>query len=261
MDALLIAFGFVVGCLAGLLGIGGGMLIIPSLTFLAPYLGLPLYSIHTVSGLAAVQSLGASSLSAWVYFVQRRLRWAWVWPLASGGILGGFAGSVISVMLPEKVLYMIFIFFLMTSLVMTLFRQYFRRASLFRRIDKQQEPTLKQRWFLIFAGFVIGAIAGSLGVGGSVLVIPMLMTQFHQRTKHAIANSIGFVLITSLSAVLGKAVVGLIPIPQAFYLSLGSIAGGWVGARTNRQLPSVWLRAALMLLMVMTIIRTMLEIV
>ncbi|MCA9799367.1 MAG: sulfite exporter TauE/SafE family protein [Cyanobacteria bacterium HKST-UBA04] len=254
-------FGFIIGCVAGTLGIGGGLLMIPALSFIAPLLGLPHYPIHLASGLSAVHVLGSSSLSTWVYINQRRMRWQWVWPLGIGSIAGGLLGGVVSKYMPEIMLYSVFVGFLIMAFLMTVFRKRLRQVSLFDKDEIDEHPNTTQRVFLALVGFIVGFVAANIGVGGSVLVIPILMTQFHQRTKHAIANAAGFVMLTAVASVVGKAMVGLIPLPEAIFLTLGSISGGLVGARANRFIPSLWLRTALATVIMVSLIRTLFAII
>lgn len=107
--AILLLLGAVVGVLAGLLGIGGGLLVVPALLFLLPYAGISteivmqlalatsLATIILTSGSSALNHLKLGNVDVFV------VKW-----LMPGVVVGGFLGSVVAEWIPSQYLPKVF---------------------------------------------------------------------------------------------------------------------------------------------------------
>ena len=83
---------------------------------------------------------------------------------------------------------------------------------------------------LLVIGVVAGLLSGLLGVGGGIVMVPLLVlwAGFGQREAHA--TSLGAIVPISLAGVLTYGIAGAVRVPAAAALAVGSVAGARVGA-------------------------------
>ena len=158
--ACLLAMGVFVGFLAGLLGIGGGMILTPFFTFLLPYTGI---GDNVVVHVAIATSLGTivfTSLSS-MYAHNKRgaVLWRVVFSVAPGILVGAVLGAKISSLLSTAVIALIFALFVGFSATK-----------------------------MFFAGIFIGAVSAFVGAGGGFISVP-LMVYCNVPMKKAVGTS------------------------------------------------------------------------
>jgi uncharacterized membrane protein YfcA len=96
----------------------------------------------------------------------------------------------------------------------------------------QEQPTpavLDRR--LAAIGGAGGVLSGLLGVGGGIVMVPLLVLWAGYRQREAHAMSLGAIIPISLASVVTYGVAGKVRIEFAIALALGSIAGARLGAR------------------------------
>ncbi|WP_370262479.1 sulfite exporter TauE/SafE family protein [Limnobacter sp.] len=181
--AALLCLGVVSGVLAGLLGIGGGMLLVPFLTFLMVSQGVPAeHVVHSsiATSLAIIMFTSISSMRA--HHKAGAVRWDIVKPLTPGILVGGFVGSKVVSYLPTKELALVFGAFVIFSA----YQMY---------ADKKPKPTrtLPGKGGLFGVGSVIGAASAIVGAGGGFLSVPfMVWSNIHLRNAVATSAALGF---------------------------------------------------------------------
>jgi uncharacterized membrane protein YfcA len=153
--AELLVLGCVSGFLAGLLGIGGGMLLVPALTFLASVQGFASDYVVKMAVAMSLATIWFTSLSS-VRAHHRRgaVRWDVVGLLAPGIVMGSLLGAQIARLLSTRMLALVFAVFVSYSAV-----QMF--------IDKKPRPSrqLPQGAGMFGAGGVIGTLSSLVGPG------------------------------------------------------------------------------------------------
>lgn len=102
-------------------------------------------------------------------------------------------------------------------------------------------------YLLVGAG--AGVLAGLLGVGGGVVIVPVLVWVFRHNgfddsllMQIAVGTSLGTIVVTSLSSIRAHQRRGAIVWPIVLRLSPGIVAGAWLGAVIADALPSLWLQ-------------------
>lgn len=258
MEAVfLIGLGFLIGILAGLLGIGGGILMVPALIFLPPMWGHPSYGIYEATGISAVQALMAGISGAYAHAKKHAVDTALLMPLALGSVLGGFLGGLVSGMVSELVLYALFESLLLLQLMTILL--FAKKATPMEAGLGGQKPVGWVMGGVIGVG--VGLVAANTGVGGALILLPILIYLFHVPTRLAIGTGAAFVVFTAASASLGKWMMGLIPLEDAFLVSLGSLAGGYIGGILSHKLPVAILQKLLLMLVLLAFIRILFQII
>jgi uncharacterized protein len=234
-----------VGFLSGLLGIGGGLQMVPGLVFLAPYvLGEPLVSAKAATGIAAVQALASSFSSTLVHLKNGVMKRRLVLLFGIPAILGGYVGSFFSAFWNPDIILGILAF----ALAITLFLGIRKYIKTLRSISEPETfisewNVLKAKWLWILPfSTLIGGLAGIIGMGGAVFYVPFMTEIVGLPVRQAIITGTGIVILTSLGSVLGKAQAGIVPWELSLYISAIAFLGGWLGARVQARVQNTHLR-------------------
>jgi uncharacterized protein len=239
MDILiLLSMGALAGFLAGLLGIGGGLVIVPVLALVFAGQGVePSVIMHLAIGtsLATIVITSLSSIRA------HHRRGAVDWPvfarITPGIILGGLLGSGLAALLPSDVLRTAFALFMLLVAV--------RMAFDLAPAPHRQLPG---RLGMGFAGTLIGTVSTLMGIGGGTLSVPFL-TWCNVTMRRAVATSaaIGLpIAVTGTSvymttgwgqAALPPLSLGYINLPAFVGIVVASILFAPLGARLAHAVP------------------------
>ena len=239
------ALGCVVGFLAGLLGIGGGMTMVPLLMLAFIYQGFaPERVVHMAIATAIGVMVFTSLSSARAHHAHGAVLWP-VWRVLMPGIvLGSLLGPQIVKGISTQLLAAIFA--VIASLTAT--------QMLIDRKPKAARE-LPGALGLSGVGFAIGLISSMFGAGGAFISVPF-MTWCNVRIHNAVATSaalglpvaiagtIGFVIAGLRETGLPRYSVGYIYLPALIAISIGSVLMAPVGARLARRWPVKKLRRA-----------------
>ena len=112
----LLLLGAAAGFVAGLLGVGGGMLMVPFMTLILSARGMPAQHIVKMAVATSLATICFTSLaSVRAHHQQGAVRWDVVRPLAPGILLGGLLGAQLAIALPARLLAMLFAVFVALS--------------------------------------------------------------------------------------------------------------------------------------------------
>jgi uncharacterized membrane protein YfcA len=190
--------GALVGFLAGMLGIGGGMTLVPILAALFFAQGMaPEHNVHLALGTCMASIMFTSGSSVREHHRHGAVDWSIVKRMTPGMVAGTLASSAGAGFLPQRTLAIAFAFIVYAGATQILLG---RRPTATR--------TMPGSATLLGVGMVIGAISGLVSAGGSFLSMPFLMLcGVPVRTAIATAAAIG--------------------IPIGMVGTLGYIASGW----------------------------------
>ena len=212
MEILLVAVGILVGTLSGFFGIGGGMILVPILLLLD-------IDIKTAIGISIVQMVFSSFYGSYLNHKKGSLivgEGIWV---GIGGFVGGAIGGYVSDMVPEEMLQFLFL----GLLIFALYRLFSAKVS-----ESGEVKTLDPK-VLFIVGFVIGIFAISLGVGGSILLTPILAGFLHYPIKKAVSAGLFFVAFSSVAGLFMKLSTGTIDLEKGIYVAVASLVGVYIG--------------------------------
>src|SRR5918995_1369414 len=103
---------------------------------------------------------------------------------------------------------------------------------------------------LVFlAGILIGALSGLVGVGGGVVMVPLMVLGMGLTTKRAVSTSLAVILLTGIVASVGYIATGFSDLFSLAPLVVGSMAGAWLGVRLRDWLPEKAIRVGFACLM------------
>ena len=239
------AAGSVAGCLGALLGIGGGVFLIPFLQFIV---GVPL---NVASGVSLMTVIATSSVvsagSAGKKVVNLRLGMLLQVAASTGGLLGG----IWVVRIPERMLYVMFAG--VTAVIAMLMLARLERRNVIldtsvdpgpfggRFYDDESERDVIYRTRRLPAGIAVsltaGFVSGSLGIGGGILQVPALNMWCGVPLRAAAATSAVMIGVTAVSsAPLYYArgdISALLAAAAVLGVLVGSRAGFWLGGRAR----------------------------
>jgi uncharacterized membrane protein YfcA len=225
------------GFLAGLLGIGGGMLMVPFMTFILSSKGFP--ADYTVK-MAVATSLATICFTSLSSVRAHHQRGAVLWPvarlLAPGILVGSALGAQIAVAMPGKVLSVLFALF-----------AGFSATQMF--LDRKPKPTrtLPAGPGMFAMGGLIGMLSALVGAGGAFISVPF-MTWCNVKIHNAVGTSSALGFPIALAGTLGyvwagigmpqmpAGSVGYIYLPALVIISIASMAMAPLGARTAHRM-------------------------
>jgi len=232
------AAGAVVGVFAGLLGIGGGMTLVPVLaTMFTLQQFAPDHIVHMALATSMASIIFTSGASVREHWRLGGVDWQIVKQLAPGMVVGSLLATVASAWIPQRVLALCFAAIVYAGATQIL-------------LNRKPAPgrTMPSAGLVFFIGSVIGIICGLVSAGGAFLTIPfMLWCGVPMRTTIGTAAAIGIpiaVVGTVGYVVSGWGVVGMPPysvgfilLPALVALVCGSVLTAPFGARLAHRWP------------------------
>ncbi|MDX1250644.1 MAG: sulfite exporter TauE/SafE family protein [Gammaproteobacteria bacterium] len=236
---LYLLLGAAAGFLAGLMGIGGGLIIVPALVFIFQAQGMAdTLVMHMAIGTSLATIVLTAIASVRAHHQRGAVLWPVVWQLAPGIVAGALAGAALVDELPAAILKRIFgLFVLMVALQMALNA----RPAPHRQLPGRAGMTA--------AGSIIGGISAIVGIGGGTLTVPFL-TWCRVGMHNAVATSAACGLPIALAGSVGFAVTGWneanLPALSSGYLywpailsiTASSVVFAPLGARLAHALPA-----------------------
>ena len=235
--ALYLALGLLTGFVAGLLGVGGGLLMVPVLTWAFLQQGFTAtYNIHLALGtsMATIVLTAISSLRA--HHGHGAVDWGVVKRITPGIVLGTLAGALVAAHLSDRGLKLFFTLFLFYAATQILF-------------GFKPKPTRGLPGWpgMTAAGGVIGLVSSWVGIGGGTLTIPFL-TWCNVRMQAAIGTSSAVGLPIALAGALGYVVSGQtaqgLPAWSAGFVYLPAfaaiVATSWLTAPLGARCTHTW---------------------
>ncbi|NRA63665.1 MAG: sulfite exporter TauE/SafE family protein [Pseudobacteriovorax sp.] len=223
----LLATGFGVGLLSGLLGVGGGVLMTPILHLM----GMPL---PLAVGTTLAQMIGSSLSGSYKHWKQGHIYWPVIKKFGLANISGVIIGKVALIYVSSlshdnSYLTIGYSAFLALIAVGIVFKEKQSKPQL-PRIEMGKGAPPIPLYFASLLGIGIGVISGMSGLGGGFFYVPVFLYLFQLETTRAVASSLVIVVLTSITGTVSYALAGLVDWKTALLLACGSVAGGYVGA-------------------------------
>lgn len=247
---LLLATGFVAGVMAGMLGLGGGLVVVPALVWLMRWQGVSddiAMPVAVATSLATMVLTTASAVrSHWLQGTTRRDLLPWLLP---GVGLGAVIAPLVVARIPAGILTALFAgFMFFVALRMALPHRPPDQAGRASRIE------------LMAGGLATSWLSAMLGVGGGILIVPWLQWRGLAMAQ-AVGVSVTVVLVVGLIASLVYALagnaselpgtIGLVHWPSVLAISAVSMFTAPLGSRLARRLPDRRLRRIFSLLLIL----------
>ncbi len=234
-----IALGLFAGFFAGLLGVGGGLIIVPVLAFIFAAQHFPAhYVMHLALGTSLASIIFTSISSLRAHHAHVAVDWK-VWREVTPGIVTGtLLGTVLAAYLSAhflKLFFVVFVFYVGTQMLLD--------------IKPKAARALPGLPGMFAAGNVIGAVSSLVGIGGGTLSVPF-MTWCNVTLHRAIGTSAAIGLPIAIAGALGYVANGLavrsvlpahslgfVYLPALAAIVVASIVTAPLGAKLAHRLP------------------------
>ena len=212
---MLFGIGILTGILAGFFGIGGGTILVPLVMMLG-------HDIKIAIGISIMQMIFSSLYGSYVNYKHQLLDIKDGIYIGLGGLLGAsFSGLVIHYA-PSRILEVIFSVFIVYSFV-RLFKSSAYGGE--RRIG----DGVLSRIFLLVCGSFVGVFAISLGIGGGIMLAPLLAYYPGYSSKTIIPLCLFFVIFSSASGFTSLALQGYVSLKEGVIVGIASLIGVRIG--------------------------------
>ena len=263
---LILFFGFIVGFMSGLFGVGGGFLMTPLLIFM----GIPP---STAVGTESVQILGSSVSGAIAHSRKKNIDYEIGIFLLVGGIFGSTIGVILFNFLKESgnidlIINILYVIFLSIIGILMLIES---TISLVK--DKKNIIRKKKRSFLdylplklkfrhsgiyisiilpISVGIITGFLASLMGVGGGFIMVPAMIYLFRMGTVSAIGTSLFQIVFVTLNSSILQATYNLsVDLILAIFLLIGGVIGAQYGSKFTSKFRGEQLRVLLAIIVIL----------
>ena len=191
---LLIFVGCIVGVMSGLVGITGAFIIVPVGSFCLVSLGFPEeVAMRTAIATSLFIVMPTAVAGAWIHFKNGNIRTETAIAAGLTGLVFSYAGSNISEHLSAGNLSLLFgLVYIASSL-----------AVLLTTNARSRETAKTKAIYAPVFGMIVGLIAGTTGIGGGVILIPLFLILLKFPAEKAIGTATAVVVMTSLGGILG----------------------------------------------------------
>ena len=233
----LLVLGAFAGFLAGLLGIGGGMLMVPFMTLLLSSKAMPSQHIIKMAVATSLATICFTSVASVRAHHQRgAVRWDIARLLAPGIVVGSLLGAQVAKALASQALALLFAVFISFSATQTF-------------VKKKPKPTrqLPEAGGMLGAGGMIGGLAALVGAGGAFISVPF-MTWCNVPIHNAVATSAALGFPIAFAGAVGyiwagwsvpdlpAGALGFIYVPALLTIAAASVLTAPLGARAAHRL-------------------------
>ena len=243
--------GILAGFLGSMLGVGGGVVIVPFLTL---FFGI---NIKLAIAASLMSIIATSMVSSSIYIEKKMIDYRLAIIMLPLIIIGSFTGAQITVRAPQRIIEIIFsILLIYTSITILRGKKPSKNTSPKKSVGGKKPLINGKREVIgILLSYFAGIVSGLLGIGGGALLVPILNVVMDVPLKSAIATSL---LIIGGTASMGATVYlneGITEPHIAGLLIIGIIFGATLGAKTMLRLKTKYIRIAFAVFLIYTAIR------
>jgi uncharacterized membrane protein YfcA len=242
VSILLVGLG--AGFLSGVFGVGGGILIVPGLVFFAK---MDQRRAHGTS-LAAVLPISLASLVT--YWSHDHV----VWYVALWLAIGAVGGAILGTKLLKTARHDVLSYGFATVLIVSAIRLYWTSSA-----DGRTDLTVVAAIALVVIGVATGTLAGLLGVGGGVIMIPAMVLLLGEMNVMAKGTSLAVIIPTSITGTIRNRKTANVDVKAAVVVGLSgvisAVAGGSLAANMSESLSNALFATLLLVVAVQMIYR------
>lgn len=217
----LAAFGIITGFLSGFFGIGGGMILVPML-LLAGFI------MKQAVAISIMQMVFSSIFGSFLNSKKAAHVLKDGLIIGVGGFVGGLQSGYIVSNVSNETLQYIFIGILFYSII----------KIFISPAEHDCEPKVQNKLTLFIIGFFIGIIAMSIGVGGSILLTPILVGFMKYDIKSATALGLFFVVFSSIAGFTSLSLNGHMLYIEGATVGIASLIGVYFGIKVKNNIHS-----------------------
>ncbi len=217
--ALAFFIGLFSGVLSGVFGLGGATINIPLLRILLRMPG------QMVIGTALPLTIPAALTGAIIYQRKGLIKYKTVITVGIVGAIASVFGAYMTQYVSSEAI-MTIMGALLIFLAYITYKQ--KKVEKSARIITLKEKVLKN----VFIGCIAGFFAGFLGIGGGIILVPLLAKIRNIPYRKAVASSLAIMVVYAIPAVATHWTLGHVNLPILLVMFVGAIMGAWYGANT-----------------------------
>ncbi|MBK1972051.1 sulfite exporter TauE/SafE family protein [Campylobacter sp. TTU-622] len=220
IDLPYFAIGIISGVASGLFGIGGGMIIVPTMLILGA-------SSHSAIGISVLQMIFAAIFGSYLNYKKKNLNLKDGIYIGLGGLLGAsFSGTLLKYLSDIS----------LTSIFLGVSCIFFLKYAfgIKENVVKNNKSILQKNIILFIAGTFTGVFAISLGIGGGLLIAPILAYFLGYDSKKVVSLSLFFVIFASISGIISFSNSNVIDsevIHKGIIVGIASMIGVFMGIK------------------------------
>lgn len=244
---IFIIAGAIAGCLSGLFGLGGGLIVVPALVFSFDLMhAFPGNVMHVAEGTSLAVMVVTTASSSFSHYKRGNTLFNLIKRLVPGIVIGVIVGASAAHIIPSHTLRIIFAFFLLFVTARMFLMSYWRKHN---HEQIEQPPTLLSSTLI---SFCVGCLSGLLGIGAGSLLVPYL-TFYHFKMKNIAATSATCSLPIAIFGAVSYMILGQGKINHAFmtgyvdwsafiFIAIASMLAAPLGARLASTVNSLLLK-------------------
>ena len=188
------------GFASGLLGIGGGIILVPAIWWIADLMGFGIFSMKIAVATSAAVILPTALSGVWRHNKKKAVRWRAALILGPCGAAGSILlGARIADKLPNDILKIVFgILLLLIAAWMGIGKT---RALRNAKVEKEGQTKINPI-ALAALGFPVGVLAGLAGIGGGAVMVPAMVLALGFVMHEAVGTSTGAVVFISMGSII-----------------------------------------------------------
>jgi len=223
----LLFLGAGIGLLSGFLGIGGGTILIPLLLLLG-------FATKEAIGISIVQMIFSSVYGSYLNNKKGTLDIPLVLTIGVGGFFGALLSGYVAALFSARTLEVIFLAFVIFAIV----------RMLFIKLHESKEKELN-KVYLFLIGAIVGVMSMTIGIGGSIMLVPILVSFLHVELKKAISAGLFFVVFSSVSGLISHFLNGHVDFNSGIIIGFASLFGVYIGIHLKDKVSNVFQKRVL----------------
>jgi uncharacterized membrane protein YfcA len=237
--------GLLAATLGSLVGLGGGIVIVPALIYLGPYFVGQEISVSTAVGTSLAVLIFTAFSSTWAFHKQRKVdfRSGWLYFLTCGP--GAMLGSYMTQFVDAKSFQLAFGIFMLVMAILLIIKDRLKPLSLkwpIQRTYTDAQGLVHSYGYGVLPalsiGLLVGIISGLFGIGGGSLFVPAMMILFRYPPHVATATSMFVIFLSSIMGTVTHLSLGEVDGWMVLGLAPSALVGGWLGAKIANALSS-----------------------
>lgn len=260
---------FCSGIIGALVGLGGGVILVPATLFVGINLGfIEGITPQTVVGLSVIMMIFTGLASTLSYLKSGMVDFKTGFIFFIGSIPGTMIGAWINKGLDLPSFNLYFGILLIILAIILLVRDYLKPVQWFVEHGKKRTYVDAEGiehvygypiWFALLLSFVVGCMSGMFGIGGGSMIVPAMLILFLFPPHVAVATSMFLVFLTSIVNSASHIYLGNVPWIYTIPVIIGAYIGAKSGANLNKKLNSKTLVVALRFVLLLLGIRSILD--
>lgn len=266
---LLALIALISGIVGALVGLGGGMILIPATLFISIELQfIPQITPQTVVGLSVVMMVFTGLSSTISYMKNKQVDFKSGWIFFSGSVPGTMLGAWINKGLDLPSFNLFFGVLLVFLSILLMIRDKLKPIQWFANRGKRKFFVDKEGheyyfgypiWFALLLSLIVGLISGLFGIGGGSILVPAMVLLFQFPPHIAVATSMFMVFLSSMVNSASHIYLGNVPWLYTIPVIIGAYVGAKIGAGLNKRMASKTVVFILQLVMLLIGIRSVLD--